>query len=308
MLFVEDDDDFLHEGEAVDALMHPYEVQLLSLIARSGLAVDPDELATDMRGYTEAEEDAYITRMVDDMFASRMFQLRYFDFVMPKYNFTHDLWMIKADLTERGWEAYHLHRKGVFWDINLGQPAYAASFEYYERLMMEATFRQFEDVCKTITNLPHRIYDPLRESIPAARARVWETALAESYDPTDNMWQTLRWSTLDGLEELKKRRAPMHVVAYERAVRRAATTEHFMLQPTAIRAIPQEPAYDSVRTAAQERMIELWIKRVQGIRDPDDGLFKKVERLGEEFGLVKAEAFLQKMKCWTPLDADGERT
>jgi hypothetical protein len=306
MKFVEDD--FLYEGEGVDTLMYPHEVDHLALIARSGRAVDPDDIAVDLRGCTEAEEEDFINRLVNDIYHSRLFERGYFVFSRPKYYYDRDMWVIEADLTNLGWDAYKMHKQGVFWDVHLGSPAFDQSYEHYERLMLETTFRQAEDVYKTILGLPHRIYDSLRYRIPTARERVWREVLSESCNPTDPMWDTLRWSTLDGLERLKKQQVPLHVAAYERAVRRANSTDNFLLQPLSIRAIPSDPAYDSVRTAAQERMVELWIKRVQAITSPDDRLFQKVESLGEEFHLVKAEAFLQKMKCWTPLDQHGRRS
>ncbi|RYD66074.1 MAG: hypothetical protein EOP83_05920 [Verrucomicrobiaceae bacterium] len=310
----EDDEEFFYDPvdpdeRHEDPIMRPHEAQMLKTIARFDALFTPDEIAEDMRYMSESEENQAISEVVKHAYDSRLFRKGYFNFDMPVFDWKADRWIFPASITNLGYEAYKTVSRDVFWNITRAKPDYLASIDYYTEVMDQVSIGASEEVFKRIDNLRHSCYDRLRERIPEERARLWEGALRASSDPTGSIWNSLYLSQLDGLETLKERRVEFHVSAYLRGIQRADNIENYLLQPHAIMSIPRDSRYDCVRTAIDARVVAIWIARVQKITDPNDKLFARVEALPEEqFHLVKAEAFLQKMKCWTPLDEKGRRT
>jgi hypothetical protein len=148
------------------------------------------------------------------------------------------------------------------------------------------------------------MFDALKERVPLVRARVWREYLSKLY-PTESAWNRVMHEDLPGMKTVQVDFVPLYRRSWLAHIPRLRILKDKAFQIA--RAL--EPRYFAdITEAVHQRHVDLWIAEVQRITLPDSQMFEEVEKLSDDFHLVKAEAFLQKMKCWTPLDEEGRRT
>jgi hypothetical protein len=256
--------------------------------------------------------------LLHDLQTSRMVEYGYVVIGTPQYHTDPDhrlyadeedegfpyVILIPARLTDIGKMALRYASQDVYWSITYHRPLYEMSQNEWGNYLDGARYENAESVFRRIESLGHPMFDHLKERIPDKRAAVWRNYLSRCW-PNDSAWSSLRVTQLLGLDEIKRDR-----VALQRARWKATIPNITMVNNNLFNSarLLDPTEFPDVIAEAHDRHVALWIDEVQKITNPESKLFAEVDALPERFDLVKAEAFLQKMKCWTPLDEKGRRT
>lgn len=282
--------------------MQAQEIDLLEEILRTGTPYYANEFHRHLDGLSPEMQRDEAMGFYHDAKMSRLSEHGYIHVHKPVMHF--GSWLMEAEVTQLGFLALRAADSGLIWDMNTAAPAIDASIKHWTQ-RLECARWPGEDVFSEIMELQLTIFDKLKKRIPSMRVKIWRQHLERNRVPMGNAWEVAATLDLPGMNEVRKDLHQYHIDAWKRALQ-ADDLRH---DATLIKeAMVLGPEFTGVSEFAKEMHVQAWVRRVQGITDPDSKVFNEVEALSDDYHLAKAEAFLQKMKCWTPLDNKGRRT